>query len=89
METNDSLVLSFQEKPTYTFQSNSGIYLMKKELLQLIPPGKFYNATDLISEALKQKKAVMYYPILGYWLDIGRPQDYEKAQRDIHHIDLT
>jgi NDP-sugar pyrophosphorylase family protein len=86
METNDTKVVSFKEKPTYTFQSNSGIYLMKRSLLELIPQNKFYNATDLISEAIEQKKSVMYFPIIGYWLDIGKPNDYEKAQRDIKHI---
>jgi dTDP-glucose pyrophosphorylase len=86
METNDAEVVSFKEKPTYTFQSNSGIYLMKRELLELVPQNEFYNATDLIAEALKRKKSVMYFPIMGYWLDIGKPNDYEKAQRDIKHI---
>jgi dTDP-glucose pyrophosphorylase len=79
-------VISFDEKPTYSYYSNGGIYLFKKELLTYLNRGTFFNATDFMELLILKKKKVAHYPILGYWLDIGRPEDFEKAQNDIKHI---
>ena len=86
LETQDNNIKSFKEKPTYTYFSNAGIYLIKSELINEIPLNEYYNATDLISKLLELNKKVVSYPILGYWLDIGRHEDFEKAQIDINHI---
>ncbi|HRI27056.1 MAG TPA: nucleotidyltransferase family protein [Chitinophagales bacterium] len=79
-------ILSFKEKPVYTYQSNAGIYLIKQRMLQYLPHNAFYNATDLIETLIAKGHKVGFYPILGYWLDIGNPADYRKAQDDIRHI---
>lgn len=86
LETDKGSVKSFKEKPTYTYYSNGGIYLIKKELLDLIPENEFYNATDLMEELIKRGKKVNSYPLRGYWLDIGKHEDYNKAQEDYKHI---
>lgn len=86
LETNNGSVLNFREKPTYTYYSNGGIYLMKREVINFIPPHKHFNATDLIEVLLKSGRKVSSYPLAGYWLDIGRQEDYIKAQKDISHI---
>jgi dTDP-glucose pyrophosphorylase len=86
LEMNDSQVSSLKEKPDYTFHSNTGIYLLKKEYLKYIPENVFFNATDLIEKLISLKHKVVTYPMLGYWLDIGRPEDYIKAQEDVKHI---
>jgi dTDP-glucose pyrophosphorylase len=88
METSGTQVTSFKEKPTYTYQSNAGVYLFKKEIIDLIPKDTFFNATDLMDKLLSLDKNITYYPILSYWLDIGKPEDYKKAQEDIKHIIL-
>jgi dTDP-glucose pyrophosphorylase len=88
METKDNKVTSFKEKPTYTYQSNAGIYLFKKEVIELIPKNTFFNATDLMEKMIESNKNINYYPILSYWLDIGKHEDYKKAQEDIRHITL-
>jgi dTDP-glucose pyrophosphorylase len=87
-ETESQKILGLKEKPNYTYYSNGGIYLIKKELINLIPKGEFYNATDLIELLLKMNKKVNSFPLLGYWLDIGKPEDFKKAQEDIKHIKL-
>jgi NDP-sugar pyrophosphorylase family protein len=51
-----------------------------------LPKEKFYNATDLMETLLQQKKKVISYPLSGYWLDIGKPEDFKKAQIDIKQI---
>jgi len=86
IETEGETVKSLKEKPTYTYQSNAGIYIFKKSCIDVIPEGVFYNATDLLAKLLEQDEKVLYYPILEYWLDIGKPADFEKAQKDIKHI---
>ncbi len=86
LETLNGNVKSFKEKPTYTYYSNGGIYLMKKSALQFIPKGKFFNATDLIEILIEDMKKVVSYPLSGYWLDIGKHEDFEKAQNDFKQI---
>jgi dTDP-glucose pyrophosphorylase len=86
LETEKGEVKSFKEKPTYTYFSNGGIYLMKKEITNLIPNNKFYNATDLMEEMIRQNKKIISFPFSGYWLDIGKHEDFEKAQTDIDNI---
>lgn len=88
METENEAVIAFKEKPTYTYQSNAGIYLFKKEMVDLIPKGAYFNATDLMQKMIDLGKKVSYFPILGYWLDIGRHEDLLKAQQDIKHLKL-
>lgn len=84
----ENCVKSLKEKPRYTYFSNAGIYLIKKELLTHIPDNKFFNITDLMEEIIRCGKKLITYPILGYWLDIGRMEDYRKAQEDIKHLNL-
>ena len=86
LETEKERVKSFKEKPTYTYYSNGGIYLIRKELLNLIPENEFYNATDLMEELIKQSKNIKSYPLRGYWLDIGKHEDFKRAQEDYKHI---
>lgn len=89
LETSNRHVVSFKEKPTYTYYSNGGIYLMKKEIVESIPKNTFYDTTDLMESLLNQGKKVLSYPLSGYWLDIGKPEDFEKAQQDILNIKFT
>lgn len=86
METEGQTVKSLKEKPTYTHYSNAGIYLMKKSVLRLIPHGEQYNATDLMEKLIHKNKKVVAYPLVNYWLDIGKHEDYQKAQLDIKTI---
>ena len=86
LETEKGEVKSFKEKPTYTYYSNGGIYLIKRELLNFIPKNNFYNATDLIEVLIQKNKKVISFPFSGYWLDIGKHEDFEKAQNDINSI---
>lgn len=87
LETNnEGLINSFKEKPTYTYYSNGGIYLIKKDLLEYIPKNSFFNATDLMEKLIQEQKKVISYPLVGYWLDIGKHEDFAKAQNDIKRI---
>lgn len=88
LETMNENVKSFQEKPTYTYYSNAGIYLIKRKIIDYIPKNQFFNATDLIDLLIKSNYRVTHFPIVGYWLDIGKHDDYIKAQEDIKYLKL-
>ena len=88
MEIVDNKITSLVEKPTYTYYANAGIYLVKKKHLQNLPKNTFYNTTDLIENLSKNNYKGISVPILGYWLDIGKKHDFEKAQEDIKHLKL-
>ncbi len=86
LETSNGHVINLKEKPTYTYYSNGGIYLLKKSTLEYLPKNFFSNATDLMEKLISENKKVISYPLSGYWLDIGKHEDYKKAQQDIKHI---
>lgn len=86
LETANGHVQSFKEKPTYTYYSNGGIYLMKREVLKFLPKGTYFNTTDLMEKLLEEGCKVLSYPLAGYWLDVGKHEDFEKAQKDILQI---
>lgn len=89
LEVNEeNRVSSLKEKPRYTYYSNAGIYILKKSLLKMIPEGEFYDITDLMDAMISSNKKLITYPITGYWLDIGKHEDFKKAQDDIKHIKL-
>jgi dTDP-glucose pyrophosphorylase len=88
LQAENERVKSFVEKPTYTYYSNGGVYLMKTEVAAFVPKGEFFNATDLIDILLLKNKHIRTYSMRGYWLDIGKHDDYKKAQEDIKHIKL-
>ena len=86
LETQNGIIESFKEKPTYTYYSNGGVYLMKRDLLKFIPKNNLYNATDLMQKLINLQYKVVSYPFPGYWLDVGKPDDFERAQLDIKNF---
>ena len=74
------------EKPKYNYYANAGIYLIKRRALEEIPDGEFFNATDLIEKLISENKKVIRYPLNGTWIDIGNPQEYQKAQDLVKHL---
>ena len=74
------------EKPTISYYANAGIYLIKRELLNLIPDDEFYNATDFMDKLISTGHKVIRYPISGYWIDIGQHDELERAREIVKHI---
>jgi dTDP-glucose pyrophosphorylase len=82
-EMEDDRIIQIREKPTYTYFSNGGIYLFKSELIEKIPKGQTYLATEFIDDLIAQDKKVISYSLYDYWLDIGSHSDFQKAQTDV------
>ena len=79
-------IQGIKEKPTYNYYANAGIYLIKRNLIDLIPDRTFLNATDFMDLLISKRKTVIRYPLVGYWIDIGKLADYQKAQDLVKHI---
>jgi dTDP-glucose pyrophosphorylase/CBS domain-containing protein len=86
LNLSENHIVSFKEKPTYTYFSNAGIYLLKRKALEHVPVQEFFNATDLMQALIDNKFKLTHFPIMGYWIDIGRPEDYRKAQEYIKYL---
>ncbi len=85
IDNNDSLS-GFREKPRHDYLVSMGIYMVNLEVLNLIPPGMAYGFDKLMLNMLSKKMEVKVYKYDGYWLDIGRPDDYMQA---IEEFDKT
>ncbi len=79
-DDSNNKIKSFVEKPKYTYSSNAGIYIFKTELINHIPSETFFDITDLIEKLIRLNYNIYHFPIRGFWIDIGRIQDYNKAQ---------
>lgn len=76
----------FREKPEYTFDVSMGVYAMNRDVLEFVPPGTHFGFDNLMLTLLEKKRPAKIFPYGGYWLDIGRPDDYEKANEDIEKL---
>ncbi len=75
-----------KEKPSFHYYANAGIYLLKREVLDYIPDEEFFNATDLMNLLIDKGKNVVRFPLSGYWIDIGKPEDFKKVQDLAQHM---
>lgn len=84
--SDDHRVVRYQEKPTSRYLASMGVYILDPDVLRYIPRGVRYDLPDLVGELLLQGRHVAGYCHDGYWLDIGRPDDYRQAQVDAPRI---
>lgn len=83
VDCDDVRVTALREKPTQTMFVNAGIYLLEPTAWDSIPDGSRFDMTDLIQRLLDEERIVASFPILEYWLDVGRHEDYQRAQEDV------
>ncbi len=83
VECEDVHVTQLQEKPSLSFFINAGTYLLEPGVCDFIPCGQRFDMTELIQELIEAGKVVVSFPIMEYWLDMGRHEDYRQAQEDI------
>jgi dTDP-glucose pyrophosphorylase len=81
IESDGPLVTGITEKPVTRLFVNAGIYLLEPDVVRSVPRGQPCEMTDLMQKLIEDKGTVVNFPIVEYWLDIGRPEDYERAQR--------
>ena len=89
LTTDGAQVKGIEEKPSYSYYANAGIYIFSNKLLNTVPSDSRTDATDLIEQAINNGLKVVHYPINGTWIDVGSPNDFKQAQDLMrHHNDL-
>jgi dTDP-glucose pyrophosphorylase/CBS domain-containing protein len=83
VECEDVHVKALEEKPCLSFFINAGTYLLEPAVRDFIPAGQRFDMTELISKLIEAGRIVVSFPITEYWLDMGRHEDYAKAQQDV------
>ena len=81
IDVNDGQMVRFREKPIMSFKVSMGIYCIEPEILELIPKGIPFGFDNLMHTMLEKKLPVNVYEHKGLWMDIGRPEDFNKAQK--------
>lgn len=79
MRIKNGRVRGLEEKPTYNYFANGGVYILKRGLIGKIARGEYLDAPDFISTLISDGGKVACHPIEGTWIDIGSPDDYRYA----------
>ena len=79
IKNRDNLLTGFHEKPEKSYEVSMGIYMVNKKVVKYIPKDREFGFDHLMLEMIKNKKNIKINTCTGYWLDIGRPDDYIQA----------
>lgn len=86
VKMNDNKIIEIAEKPVQKFFVSAGIYMLSPEILDLIPKNEFYDMPALFEKLIKLSKNVISFPIREYWLDIGRMEEYQRANEEYKEV---
>jgi NDP-sugar pyrophosphorylase family protein len=81
-------ITSMVEKPVQRFFVNAGIYVVSPDVIASVPKNHRVDMPTLLEEHMNERDNVLMFPIHEYWLDIGRMDDFNRAQADIHTLGL-
>jgi NDP-sugar pyrophosphorylase family protein len=79
-------ILNYREKPVLEATVSMGVYVFEPRALELIEPGVRLDLPQLVLRLLERDESVAGYPFEGFWLDIGRHSDYQKALEDFERM---
>jgi dTDP-glucose pyrophosphorylase len=90
LETKENgQLISMQEKPSFNFQVNAGVYFLNSKILDILPENTFYNITDLMENLMIKNKNIGVFPVSeGSWFDIGEWKEYQKTQLNFDKFSL-
>lgn len=89
VETKGARITTIVEKPSHHFYVNAGIYVLQPEVISMVPADTFYDMPQLFQDLIDSGKKVCSFPVKEYWLDIGRPTEFEQAQEEYgEHFDV-
>jgi NDP-sugar pyrophosphorylase family protein len=78
----ENLIAGFREKPVFDFDVSMGIYALSRFVVEGLPKGRPYGFDELMLASIREGRLPRAVPFSGYWLDIGRPPDYDLANRE-------
>ena len=79
-------VTGFREKPRYELDVSMGIYAVNRAIVEHVPRDRAYGFDELMLDLLARGETIHARPFDGYWLDLGRPDDYDRANREIERF---
>lgn len=80
-------VTGFREKPVHHYRVSMGVYAVRTPALRRFRAGEHFGFDDLVLALLESRTPPRSSPFSGYWLDIGRPDDYDRANRDFARLE--
>ena len=86
VRTTEGRIAGLEEKPVHQALVNAGIYVLAPDVLVHVPDDTFFDMPELFAALIGAGKRARYHRIDGYWLDIGRHEDYYKANGDFPEI---
>ena len=86
LDISESRIVRFREKPTYTYSVSMGVYAVTTSALRGYATGMPFGFDDLILDLLARGQEPANYPFSGFWLDIGRPDDYDRANAEFDQL---
>ena len=81
-------ITSMVEKPIQRFFVNAGIYVVSPQVIDSVPKNHRVDMPTLLEQHMNTRNNVLMFPIHEYWLDIGRMDDFNRAQADIHSLEM-
>lgn len=86
LEADAGQVVAFREKPTYDFRVSMGVYALDRSLLCRYESGRPFGFDELVLDLIDRGERPQDVPFDGYWLDIGRPDDYDRANDEFAQL---
>jgi NDP-sugar pyrophosphorylase family protein len=86
LDVEDGRIVGFREKPELSYRVSMGVYGMSRKTLAPYPPGLPFGFDQLVLDLLDRGELPTTYPFDGFWLDIGRPEDYDEANRSFERM---
>jgi NDP-sugar pyrophosphorylase family protein len=87
LKVDANRLVGFEEKPAVEYRVSMGVYVVNRDVLSLVPPDTAYSFDTLMLELLRRNDPVNIYAHQGYWLDIGRPDDYAQAVEEFTEME--
>lgn len=88
IHSENNKIISMVEKPKYNYHVNAGIYIISSQIIKSVPKNHYIDMPTLLEKHINLNRSILSYPIKEYWLDIGRIDDFKKAQIDIYDLGI-
>ena len=89
LEVDHERIVGFSEKPTLSYAVSMGVYGLSRSTLARYPAERPFGFDELVLDLLARGEYPIAYPFRGYWLDIGRPEDYDRANAEFEGLRAT
>jgi NDP-sugar pyrophosphorylase family protein len=88
VKMNDLSIIDIEEKPVHHFFINAGVYVLEPQVLSYIPTGSYFDMPMLFDAIKERNEQITAFPLREYCLDIGRPEDFARANTEFERFFL-